>query len=73
MSTQDTPRLEGPDFVRTGILDGDIADGQMLLGHVDGAPVVLVRRGAEVFALGATCTHYGGPLAEGVFDGERHD
>ncbi|MBO0823107.1 MAG: Rieske 2Fe-2S domain-containing protein [Actinobacteria bacterium] len=30
-----------------------------------GVPVVLVRRGDEVYALSATCVHAGGPLAEG--------
>jgi 3-phenylpropionate/trans-cinnamate dioxygenase ferredoxin reductase subunit len=28
--------------------------------------VVVVKRGTDVFAVGATCTHYGGPLAEGL-------
>src|SRR5690606_22718502 len=28
--------------------------------------VIVVRRGDEIFAIGGTCTHYGGPLGEGV-------
>jgi nitrite reductase/ring-hydroxylating ferredoxin subunit/uncharacterized membrane protein len=35
---------------------------------VDGVPLVLVRSGATVYALGGVCTHRGGPLAEGTVD-----
>jgi len=38
----------------------------MLLGRVDKDPVLLARRGDEIFAIDATCSHYGGPLAEGL-------
>ena len=38
----------------------------MLLGHVFGEQVLVARRGDELFAIGATCTHYGGPLAKGL-------
>jgi NADPH-dependent 2,4-dienoyl-CoA reductase/sulfur reductase-like enzyme/nitrite reductase/ring-hydroxylating ferredoxin subunit len=38
----------------------------MILGHVAGDAVLLARRGQELFAIGAECTHYHGPLAEGV-------
>lgn len=65
----DTETLEGPDLA-VGVRIDQIADGGLLLGHVDAKPVVLVRQGEELFALGAVCTHQGGPLAEGlVVDG----
>jgi NADPH-dependent 2,4-dienoyl-CoA reductase/sulfur reductase-like enzyme/nitrite reductase/ring-hydroxylating ferredoxin subunit len=38
----------------------------MLAGQVSGEPVLVARRGEEVFAIGATCTHWSGPLAEGL-------
>src|SRR5262245_19172491 len=63
----------GPDLVADGVLEGELADGAMLLGQADGETVLLARRGSEVFAVASTCTHYGGPLAEGVFeDGRFH-
>jgi NADPH-dependent 2,4-dienoyl-CoA reductase/sulfur reductase-like enzyme/nitrite reductase/ring-hydroxylating ferredoxin subunit len=61
--------LTGPDFVQ-GIAAADIADDGMVLGHAHGEPVILARRGDELFAIGAACTHYGGPLAEGLLVGE---
>src|SRR5262249_56034256 len=41
------------------------------VGHGKGEAVLLVRRGDEFLAIGATCTHYGGPLAEGLIDGDE--
>jgi 3-phenylpropionate/trans-cinnamate dioxygenase ferredoxin reductase subunit len=55
----------GPDFAR-GFQLSDIPDGGMLGGHADGQPVLVSRRGTELHAIGALCTHYGGPLAEGL-------
>lgn len=57
--------LSGPDLAE-GIAFSTIADGAMLLGHANGEAVLLARRGSEVFAIGATCTHYGAPLARGL-------
>jgi NADPH-dependent 2,4-dienoyl-CoA reductase/sulfur reductase-like enzyme/nitrite reductase/ring-hydroxylating ferredoxin subunit len=61
--------LSGPDF-GTGVSVADVPEGQPVLGHAQGEAVVLVRRGNEAFAVGGSCTHYGGPLAEGVVDGD---
>ena len=47
-----------------------LADGAMLLGHVGQDQVILARSGDDVFAVDATCTHYGGPLAEGLLVGD---
>jgi NADPH-dependent 2,4-dienoyl-CoA reductase/sulfur reductase-like enzyme/nitrite reductase/ring-hydroxylating ferredoxin subunit len=65
----DQGKVTGPDLTQ-GIALADLADGGKLLGHVGDEQVLLVRRGAEIFAVGATCSHYGGPLAEGLVDGE---
>jgi apoptosis-inducing factor 3 len=61
--------LKGPDLLQ-GVPAKDLLDGSMLLGHAEGEAVLLARRGDEVFAVGATCTHYSGPLAEGLLEGE---
>jgi NADPH-dependent 2,4-dienoyl-CoA reductase/sulfur reductase-like enzyme/nitrite reductase/ring-hydroxylating ferredoxin subunit len=55
----------GPDLAR-GISADDLLDGGMLAGHVGEEAVLLARRGNDFFAIGATCSHYGGPLAEGL-------
>lgn len=56
----------GPDFAAAGIALVDLADGEMVRGHAHREPVLMVRRGDDVFAVGASCTHYGGPLAKGL-------
>ena len=63
------PKTTGPDFT-LGVATDTIADGKMLAGHVGDDAVLLARRGNEFFAIGATCTHYGGPLAEGLLVGD---
>jgi apoptosis-inducing factor 3 len=55
----------GPDLT-LGVATDTIAEGKMLLGHVGDEAVLLARRGSAFFAIGATCTHYGGPLSEGL-------
>jgi NADPH-dependent 2,4-dienoyl-CoA reductase/sulfur reductase-like enzyme/nitrite reductase/ring-hydroxylating ferredoxin subunit len=60
---------KGPDLTR-GVPIGEVADGGMMGGHVGDDAVLLARRGEELFAIGATCSHYGGPLAEGLIVGD---
>jgi NADPH-dependent 2,4-dienoyl-CoA reductase/sulfur reductase-like enzyme/nitrite reductase/ring-hydroxylating ferredoxin subunit len=59
----------GPDLRVEGVRLSDVPDGGLVAGTVDGESALLVRRGERVHAIGARCTHYGGPLAEGRFDG----
>ena len=60
--------LKGPDL-GAGVEASQLKDGEPLLGHAGGEPVVLVRRAGEICAVGAVCSHYGGPLAEGIVEG----
>src|SRR5438309_7657478 len=62
---EESSELEGPDFEK-GVETETVADGEMLLGHAFGEPVLVARRGDDLFGIGATCTHYGGPLAKGL-------
>ena len=67
--SEEKMKLSGPDLTQGAEL-ATIPDGAMLLGHAQGEPVLLARRGGEVFAIGAICTHYGAPLEQGLLDGD---
>ena len=58
----------GPDLAQ-GVALSEFA-GDILLGHVGDDAVLLVRSGSEIFAIDAHCSHYHGPLAEGLVTGE---
>jgi apoptosis-inducing factor 3 len=63
---QKTPTVD----LSMGVSAAGLDDGGMILGHVGDEDVVLVRSGSELFAVGANCTHYRGPLADGLVVGE---
>ncbi len=58
-----------PDLAK-GVQLSSVGGDGLLLGHVGDDEVVLARAGDEVFAVGARCTHYHGPLAEGLIVGD---
>ncbi|HEX5509784.1 MAG TPA: FAD-dependent oxidoreductase [Pseudolabrys sp.] len=58
----------GPDLTQ-GIPAGDIPDGAMLAGHVGDDEVLVARQGGRLFAVSAHCTHYHGPLVDGILVG----
>jgi 3-phenylpropionate/trans-cinnamate dioxygenase ferredoxin subunit len=49
----------------------DLAPDRPLAVTVQGTPLVLVRVGEQVHALGDVCSHQGGPLSEGRLTGTR--
>ena len=61
----DQAKPSGPDLTK-GIAFAELADGGMLAGHVGEEQVLLARVGQEVFATAAHCSHYHGPLADGL-------
>ncbi len=58
-----------PDF-KSGFPVQNIPDGGMVAGEFNGEDVILARRGADFFAVGAFCTHYHGALADGLLVGD---
>lgn len=67
--SSETPVPTGPDL-RLGISPDQVEEGASIAGHVDGDAVLLARVGSEWLAIGATCSHYSGPLAEGLIVGD---
>lgn len=67
--SEDHSKANGPDLTK-GIALAELSEDGKLVGHCGDEQVLLVRRGSEVFAVGATCTHYGGPLADGLVVGD---
>ncbi|MDQ3266510.1 MAG: FAD-dependent oxidoreductase [Myxococcota bacterium] len=57
--------VSGPEL-SMGVPADSVVEGKPLLGQLEGEGVLLARVGEEYFAVSATCTHYSGPLAEGL-------
>src|ERR671910_2247324 len=57
------------DWTDVAALD-DLSDGTPHRVEADGTPVLLLRQGNRIRAIGATCTHLGGPLDEGPIEGD---
>ena len=49
----------------------EFTDGEMRQVSVEGKEILLARVNGKFYAVGATCTHYGAPLVDGVLNGER--
>ncbi|MCB1623987.1 MAG: FAD-dependent oxidoreductase [Pseudomonadales bacterium] len=66
---EQAPPLVGPDLA-IGVPLAELAENMPLLGHAGGKAIVLVRTGADIRAISATCSHYGGPLGDGLVVGK---
>src|SRR6516162_9624536 len=65
---EDRAASKGPDLTK-GVALSDFDDGR-LVGHVEDEEVLLIRTDTKLFAIAAHCTHYHGPLADGIVVGE---
>jgi len=51
--------------------DGGLAEGQMQRANLNGARILLARREGQIYAMVEVCSHLGGPLSEGKFEGTQ--
>ena len=65
----ETQNREAVDLT-AGVEASSLTDGSLLLGRVGDEQVVLARTGGEVFAVRAQCSHYRGPLVDGLIVGD---
>jgi nitrite reductase/ring-hydroxylating ferredoxin subunit len=66
--TQEQSPPSGLDLT-LGVALAEFADGK-LVGHVGNQEVLLVHSGTKIFAISAQCSHYHGPLNEGLVVGD---
>ena len=58
-----------PEDFEAVLAESELPEGKLKRAEHDGVPILLVRRGKHIFALAETCSHLGGPLAEGKLSG----
>src|SRR5262245_57433548 len=66
----DQPKADNAPDLTHGISLRDFGDKKMIVGKVGDAEVLVVKQGEECFAIGAHCTHYKGPLVDGLIVGD---
>jgi nitrite reductase/ring-hydroxylating ferredoxin subunit/uncharacterized membrane protein len=64
------PHPDGPTAFVAVLPETALGEGELRRVQVEGVPVVLTRRDGRIGALVETCSHMGGPLAEGRLQGD---
>ncbi|HJR86014.1 MAG TPA: FAD-dependent oxidoreductase [Acidimicrobiia bacterium] len=64
-------KLTGPDLAADGVSLQDLKPDIPVPGHFEGQPVAVVGTADGVRAISGKCSHYGGPLAEGLCVGNE--
>jgi NADPH-dependent 2,4-dienoyl-CoA reductase/sulfur reductase-like enzyme/nitrite reductase/ring-hydroxylating ferredoxin subunit len=59
-------KVTGPDLVGEGIPASDLELDVPVKGQFEGRPVIVVRTADGLCAVAGSCTHYGGPLGDGL-------
>ena len=60
---------KGPDDFLPVLGVADLLEGQPRRAEASGQPILLLRSGERIYAIGAVCSHYGAPLEEGKIQG----
>jgi nitrite reductase/ring-hydroxylating ferredoxin subunit/uncharacterized membrane protein len=61
---------KGPDEFLPACAVAALPEGQPRRVEVSGQPILLLRSGERIYAIGAVCSHYGAPLEEGKLEGD---
>jgi nitrite reductase/ring-hydroxylating ferredoxin subunit/uncharacterized membrane protein len=59
-----------PEDWTQALADAALGEGEMKSVELGGVPILIARRGGEVFALSNTCVHRGGQLDQGELQGD---
>ncbi|HEU4785660.1 MAG TPA: Rieske 2Fe-2S domain-containing protein [Ktedonobacterales bacterium] len=65
------PEQELPDTWQHAIADDELHEGDLKRVTIVDVPVLVTRQQGQIYALAATCSHLGGPLAEGKVENGR--
>jgi nitrite reductase/ring-hydroxylating ferredoxin subunit len=69
IGVDNAPEAPAPEKWTAVLPLSELAANQARRVEVEGAPVLVYNDGQSLYAIGAVCSHAGGPLEEGKFEG----